>query len=248
MAQSDAEALGKFGCIAIVVIVAIIAIGLLLALFASNPLAFFVVVGVLALVGYGIVRAFRASEDNFKALSLARSVETKEQVARDSRIAYGIDWGEFEQRALAENDNGGTPGWAWAEDKVAEMLQAIPNQTKTRDSGIDARYYGSPAMGRVSLTLVPIQVKMQRGSIGRPAIDRLLGVQASLQNQGQHVPMAIMVTLYPSSKALWEYAQQQGQVSLSFGTAGVSQYPKLQLISVFEMLQEGKRPLLPPKA
>ena len=120
MAQSDAEALGKFGCIAIVVIVAIIAIGLLLALFASNPLAFFVVVGVLALVGYGIVRAFRASEDNFKAVSLARSIETKEQVARDSRIAYGIDWGEFEQRALAENDNGGTPGWAWAEGHAGD--------------------------------------------------------------------------------------------------------------------------------
>ena len=55
---------------------------------------------------------------------------------------YGLewsdyDWEELEKRALMSRDDAedGTPGWAWAEDKVAGLLNAAPNSKKTGDGG-----------------------------------------------------------------------------------------------------------------
>lgn len=157
-----------------------------------------------------------------------------------------IPWKEFELRAL-DNDRDDNPGWAWAEDKIAAMLGAIPNPVKRGDGGIDARYYGAVDLECDKPVMIPIQVKMHQGGIGRPVVDQLLGTQLSLQNQGQHAPMALMVTLYPSSRQLIAYARQQGQVSISTEDAGTKSYPKLQIISVQEMLAWGKWPVLPPK-
>ena len=86
------------------------------------------------------------------------------------------------------------PGWAWAEDKVAGLLNAIPNSKKTGDRGVDARYFTA------NDEVVPIQVKMRRSPIGRPDLDRLLGAQTAMQNEGVNAPMSLMVSLYPSPR------------------------------------------------
>ena len=111
---------------------------------------------------------------------------------------YGLDWSEynwdeFERRALQSRDDAedGTPGWAWAEDKVAGLLNAVPNSKKTGDGGIDARYYGAAE------EVIPIQVKMHRRPVGRPDLDKLLGAQTAMQNRGINTPMSLMVSLYP---------------------------------------------------
>lgn len=101
------------------------------------------------------------------------------------------DWEQFEERALQQRDDAedGTPGWAWAEDKVAGLLNAVPNSKKTGDGGVDARYYGAAE------EVIPIQVKMHRNPVGRPDMDRLLGAQVAMQNRGIHAPMSLMVSL-----------------------------------------------------
>ena len=111
---------------------------------------------------------------------------------------YGLewsdyDWEEFEKRALMSRDDAedGTPGWAWAEDKVAGLLNAVPNSKKTGDGGVDARYYGAAD------EVIPIQVKMRRTPVGRPDMDKLLGAQTAMQHRGVHAPMSLMVSLYP---------------------------------------------------
>jgi hypothetical protein len=85
------------------------------------------------------------------------------------------EWEQFERRALQGRDDteDGIPGWAWAEDKVAGLLNAIPNSKKTGDGGVDARYYGA------ANEVIPIQVKMHRNPIGRPDLDRLLGARTA---------------------------------------------------------------------
>ncbi len=147
------------------------------------------------------------------------------------------EWEAFERRALMSSADAedGLPGWAWAEDKVAGLLNAVPNGKKVGDGGVDARYFTE--RGEV----VPIQVKMHQGQIGRPDLDRLLGVQSSWQHQKVEAPMTLMVTLYPPGKNLRVYAAQQGRVQLQG-----EEYPRMQVLSVQEMLTKEERPKLPP--
>ncbi len=155
---------------------------------------------------------------------------------------YGLDWSEydweeFEKRALQSRDDAedGTPGWAWAEDKVAGLLNAVPNSKKTGDGGVDARYYGAAE------EVIPIQVKMHQKPIGRPDLDKLLGAQTAMRNRGVNAPMSLMVSLYPPASNLRTFAAEQGRVELH----GVD-YPVMQALSVEEMLTKGERPKLPP--
>ena len=147
------------------------------------------------------------------------------------------EWEEFERRALMKEADAedGLPGWAWAEDKVAGLLNAVPNSKKIGDGGVDARYFTEKG------ATIPIQVKMYKGQIGRPELQKLLGVQTEWQNQRVNAPMALMVTLYPPREALRVYAAQQGRVKVQ----GV-EYPRMQVLSVQEMLTKEVRPKLPP--
>ena len=157
-------------------------------------------------------------------------------------VVYGLDWSEydwadFEKRALQSRADAedGTPGWAWAEDKVAGLLSAVPNAKKTGDGGVDARFYG--AAGEV----IPIQVKMHRQAIGRPDMDRLLGAQTAMRNRGINAPMSLMVSLYEPPRHLRVFAAEQGRIELHG-----DDYPVLQAVSVKEMLVKGDSPKLPP--
>ena len=147
------------------------------------------------------------------------------------------EWEEFERRARmnAADAEDGQPGWAWAEDKVAGLLNAISNSKKRGDGGVDARYFTEAG------ETILIQVKMHEGQIGRPDLDKLLGVQTSWNNQNIEAPMSVMVTLYDPSENLKVYAAQQGQVTLRG-----ERYPKMQVLSVWEMLTREVRPKLPP--
>ena len=160
------------------------------------------------------------------------------------------EWKEFERRALQSRDDSedGTPGWAWAEDKVAGLLNAVPNERKHGDGGVDARFFGALDVERNGGIVIPIQVKMHRGrsSVGRPDMDRLLGTQTALQNRGLHAPMSIMVSLYPPPNRLRVFAAEQGRVTLTTREAGIAEYPRMQVLSVQEMLQQDERPKLPP--
>ena len=147
------------------------------------------------------------------------------------------EWEIFERRALMHESDAedGLPGWAWAEDKVAGLLNAVPNSKRGPDGGIDGHYYTEAG------EVIPIQVKMYRKQIGRPLLDNLLGVQTRLQNQKIKAPMSLMVTLYPPREDLKVYARQQGNVTLRG-----ERYPKMQIMSVQEMLTKDARPKLPP--
>ena len=112
---------------------------------------------------------------------------------------------------------------------MAGLLNAVPNSKKVGDGGVDARYFTE--QGEV----IPIQVKMYKGQVGRPEMQKLVGVQTEWERQQVKSPMALMVTLYPPREPLKVYAAQQGQVTLQEG-----EYPRLQVLSVQEMLtQEG---------
>ena len=170
-------------------------------------------------------------------------------------VVYGLewtdfDWREFERRALMPRDDAedGTPGWQWAEDKVAALLNAVPNTIKTGDGGIDARYFGAMDTARNESIIIPIQVKMWRTDrpVGRPEMDRLLGVQTALNNRGLHAPMSLMVSLYPPTDSSRAFAAQQGRVTLTTLEGGAQEYPVMQALSVQEMLQHDERPKLPP--
>ena len=147
------------------------------------------------------------------------------------------DWEDFERRALMHEADAedGLPGWAWAEDKVAGLLNAVPNSKKVGDGGVDARYFTEAG------EVIPIQVKMHQGQVGKPDMQKLLGVQTEWQNKQVRSPMSLMVTLYPPNNALRVYALQQGQVTLR-GDG----YPKMQVLSVQDMLTKQVRPKLPP--
>ncbi len=162
-------------------------------------------------------------------------------------VVYGLgwsdyEWEQFEKRALQSRDDteDGIPGWAWAEDKVAGLLNAVPNSRKTGDGGVDARFYGA------AREIIPIQVKMHRNRIGRPDMDKLLGAQTAMQNRGIFAPMSLMVSLYPPANNLRTFAAEQGRVTLDAGADGVSDYPVMQVLSVQEMLTKGELPKLPP--
>ena len=169
-------------------------------------------------------------------------------------VVYGLtgdefEWESFERRALAQRDDveDGIPGWAWAEDRVAALLNAVPNERKTGDGGVDARYFGAVDLQRKEGVIVPIQVKMHRASsVGRPDMDRLLGVQTTMNNRGLHAPMSIMVSLYPPPRALRVFAAEQGRVTITTQQDGAVDYPRMQVLSVEEMLRHGERPKLPP--
>ena len=47
-------------------------------------------------------------------------------------------WKSFERRALETKREAvdGIPGWAWAQDKVAGWLEAVPNEKTSRDGGV----------------------------------------------------------------------------------------------------------------
>jgi len=147
------------------------------------------------------------------------------------------EWNAFEHRALqpAADAEDGLPGWAWAEDKVAGLLNAVPNSKKIGDGGVDARYFTAAD------EVIPIQVKMHQGQIGRPDMQRLIGVQTEWQRQKINAPMSLMVTLYPPREALRVYAARQGRVTLRG-----DDYPRMQVLSVQEMLTKQARPKLPP--
>ncbi len=160
-----------------------------------------------------------------------------------------LDWKEFEQRALAQRDDveDGIPGWAWAEDRVAALLNAVPNELKTGDGGGDARYFGAMDVEKHEGIIVPIQVKMHRNtSVSRPDMDRLLGTQTAMQNRGLHAPMSLMVSLYPPPRSVRVFAAEQGRVTLTTQETGAVSYPRMQALSVQEMLAHGERPKLPP--
>ena len=170
-------------------------------------------------------------------------------------VVYGLEWTdfewrEFEERALMSRDDAedGTPGWEWAEDKVAALLNAVPNEVKVGDGGIDAHYFGAMDAERNEGIIIPIQVKMWRSDrpVGRPDMDRLLGVQTALRNKGRHAPMSLMVSLYPPTESLRSFAAQQGRVTLTTMDGGSAEYPVMQAISVKEMLLRDERPKLPP--
>lgn len=169
-------------------------------------------------------------------------------------VVYGLtwdefEWDEFEKRALAQRDEveDGIPGWAWAEDRVAALLNAVPNERKSGDGGVDARYFGAMDIEKHEGIIVPIQVKMHRThSVGRPDMDRLLGTQTAMQNRGLHAPMSIMVSLYPPPESLRVFAAEQGRVTLTTHEEGSAEYPRMQVLSVEEMLRHGERPKLPP--
>ena len=170
-------------------------------------------------------------------------------------VVYGLewndfDWAEFERRALMSRDDAedGIPGWAWAEDKVAGLLNAVPNQRKQGDGGVDARYFGALDLDRNEGIIVPIQVKMHASGrpVGRADLDRLLGTQTAMRNRGLHAPMSLMVSLYPPPESLRVFAAQQGRVTLNTREAGRREYPVMQALSVQEMLQNDARPTLPP--
>ena len=157
-------------------------------------------------------------------------------------VVYRMDWDDyeweqFERRALMNEADAedGLPGWAWAEDKVAGLLNALPNEKKVGDGGVDARYFTERG------EIIPIQVKMYQGQIGRPQLQNLLGVQAEWQNRKVKAPMSLMVTLYPPRENLRVFARQQGDVTLRG-----ERYPKMQVLSVQEMLTKQARPKLPP--
>ncbi len=168
-------------------------------------------------------------------------------------VVYGLTWDEFEwdafeKRALAQRDEveDGIPGWAWAEDRVAALLNAVPNERKSGDGGVDARYFGAMDIEKHEGIIVPIQVKMHRThSVGRPDMQRLLGTQTDMQNRGLHAPMSIMVSLYPPPESLRVFAVEQGRVTLKTNE-GTAEYPRMQVLSVEEMLRHGERPKLPP--
>jgi hypothetical protein len=147
------------------------------------------------------------------------------------------EWDQFESRALMKEADAedGIPGWAWAEDKVAGLLNALPNDKKTGDGGVDARYFTERG------EIIPIQVKMYKGQIGRPEMQKLLGVQTEWRNRKVKSPMSLMVTLYPPRETLRVFARQQGDVTLRG-----ERYPKMQVLSVQEMLTKQVRPKLPP--
>lgn len=162
-----------------------------------------------------------------------------------------VTWAEFERRAFRgrEESEDGTPGWAWAEDRVAALLNAVPNQRKTGDEGVDARYYGAQDLEAGGAAIVvPIQVKAWRSerTVGRPQGDSLLGVQTAMQREGVHAPMSMLVSLYPPAGSLRTFAAAQGEVAVRTREDGLRAYPRMQAVSVQEMLQRDERPALPP--
>jgi hypothetical protein len=170
-------------------------------------------------------------------------------------VVYGLEWDndeweDFERQALRTRDDSedGVPGWAWAEDRVAGILNAIPNEVKQGDGGVDARYFGVMDTKTKKQLVIPIQVKMHRNasSVGRPDMDRLLGSQVAMQNRGVHAPMSLMVSLYPPGNNLRVFAAQQGHVTIVTTEEGPVEYPVMQVLSVQEILQKGERPKLPP--
>ena len=183
---------------------------------------------------------------------MQQRLESRGDVA--APVVYGLTWDEFEweafeRRALAQRDDveDGIPGWAWAEDRVAALLNAVPNERKVGDGGVDARYFGAMDVERKEGVIIPIQVKMHRASsVGRPDMDRLLGVQARMNNRGLHAPMSIMVSLYPPPESLRVFAAEQGRVTITTQEEGAVDYPVMQALSVEEMLRHGERPKLPP--
>ena len=82
---------------------------------------------------------------------------------------------------------------------------------------------------------------MHSGQIGRPDMQRLLGVVSDWQTNKVKAPMSLMVTLYPPNDNLRVFARQQGGVTIRG-----ERYPKMQVLSVQEMLTKADRPKLPP--
>ena len=138
-------------------------------------------------------------------------------------------------------------GWQWAEDEIARRLGGVSNQKKTGDGGVDILYHGMKELRCQKRALVPIQVKMHQKSPGRIELDKLLGVQASMNNRGQYAPISVLVTLHPSSPALQAHAHSQGKVNLTFIEGQPESYPRLQVISMKEILLDGKKVHLPPR-
>ena len=90
--------------------------------------------------------------------AIAARVMEQRLTSRDEAVkpvVYGLEWSdweweEFERMALRTRDEAedGVPGWAWAEDRVAGLLNAVPNSKKSGDGGVDARYYGASEVPR----------------------------------------------------------------------------------------------------
>ena len=117
---------------------------------------------------------------------------------------------------------------------------------RVSDGGVDARYFGAIDIEQQQEIVIPIQVKMHRiPSVVRPDMDPLLGTQTAMQNRGVHAPMSLMVSLYPPPESLRMFAMRQGRVTLTTNESGRTEYPRMQVLSVEEMLRRGERPKLP---
>ena len=52
--------------------------------------------------------------------------------------------------------------------------------------------------------------------------------------------MSIMVSLYPPPESLRVFAAEQGRVTLTTHEGGRAEYPRMQVLSVEEMLRHGR--------
>ena len=144
-----------------------------------------------------------------------------------------------------DDSAGGYVGRAWAENQVARLLSAKPNDVVVGDGPFDTIYYGPKDLAVNQQVVIPIRVQLHGSRIGRGDMSNLLGVQTSMQQQGWFAPMAVMVTLYRSSDSLQQFARDQGRVTLAAEENTPKDYPKMQIISVEEMLRQDRWPELP---
>ena len=151
-------------------------------------------------------------------------------------------WKSFERRALETKREAvdGIPGWAWAQDKVAGWLEAVPNEKKSRDCGVDG-WYVTTRRARI-----PIQVKMHRRRLGTVDLIYFLGTLTALQLHGWDSPIGVFVCLYPPSPSALRFARELGTVPIGDRAGHVTkEYPFIQVISVEQMIIENARPSLP---
>ena len=151
-------------------------------------------------------------------------------------------WKSFEQRAFETKSEAkdGIAGWAWAQDKVADWLEAVPNSKKSRDGGVDAWYVTTRR------AKIPIQVKMHKRRLGTVDLIYFLGTLKALQLHGWDSPIGVLVCLYRPSPSALNFARGLGTVAIKEETGpGTEEYPLMQVISVEEMIIENIRPSLP---
>ena len=152
------------------------------------------------------------------------------------------EWKSFEQRALESKREAkdGTAGCAWAQDKVADWLEAVPDNKKSRDGGVDAWYFTTRR------ARIPIQVKMHKRRLGTVDLIYFLGTLKALQLHGWNSPIGVFVCLYRPSPSALDFATGLGTVPIREETdPKTEEYPLMQVISAEEMIIANARPWLP---